>query len=67
MSKHYPISDSCTSITIGGIVYNTVLTSDDYECENCDLREVCEDSEDDALSLFCAVHIDGNHHFETIK
>ena len=66
-SKHYPISDSCTSITIGGIVYNTVLTSDDYECEKCDLREVCEDSQDDALSLFCAVHVDGGHYFKKVK
>ena len=66
MSKHYPTSDSCTSITIGGIVYNTVL-SDTYECEKCDLREVCEDSQDDALSLFCAIHVDGGHYFKKVK
>ena len=64
MSKIYPTSDACTSITIGGITYNAVLTSDAKICKNCDLKELCQDSQEDALSLFCAVHVEGNFHFK---
>lgn len=67
MSKYYPPSDNCTSITIGGIQYNTVLAPDHITCDNCDLQEICQDSQDDAFSLFCATHVEGNHYFKKVK
>lgn len=67
MSKIYTTTDSCTSITFNGITYNTTVAQDHITCEKCDLREICEDSQDDALSLFCAIHVDGNHYFKKVK
>ena len=58
--------DRITGIIISDIIYKPVLDKTEYTCEECHLREFCEDSEDNTFSLFCAVHIDVNHHFETI-
>lgn len=59
--------DKITGIIINDILYKPVLDKTEFTCEECQLREFCEDSQDNIFPLFCAVHIDGNHHFETIK
>lgn len=59
--------DKITGIIIDDITYKPVLNKTEYACEECHLKEFCEDSEHNTFPLFCAVHIDGNHHFETIK
>lgn len=56
-----------TGIIIDDITYKPVLDKTEYTCEECHLRKFCEESQDNTFALFCAVHIDGNHHFETIK
>lgn len=56
--------DRITGIIIDDIIYKPVLDKTEHTCEECHLREFCEDSEDNALSLFCAVHVDGGHYFK---
>lgn len=67
MSKIYPTLDACTNITFNGITYNTTLAQDHITCERCDLREVCEDSQYDALPLFCAIYVGDNQYFKKVK
>ena len=60
---------SCTRITIGGTDYVTVLepNNTDSICDQCDLKEVCKDDDENSLSLFCAVYVDENHYFKKVK
>lgn len=60
---------SCTRITIGGVDYVTVLEPNHKGtvCDYCDLKEICKDDEDNALSLFCAIYVDGNNYFKKLK
>ena len=59
--------DKITGIIIDDILYKPVLNKTEYTCEECHLREFCENSQDHTFALFCAVYIDRNHHFESIK
>lgn len=59
--------DKITGVIIDDILYKPVLDKTEYTCEECHLREFCEDSQDNTFALFCAVYIEGHHHFETIK